>query len=94
MPRAIVAKFDVEGRLVPVEVRPSVRGRIVTVEVPQDIDELKLGDLELARSWRFETRKVFNRLLDRGYVIRGFSSGIVEGRRRSSYILERGFKVS
>jgi predicted GNAT superfamily acetyltransferase len=82
-----------EGRLVPETVRLNIRDRKVSVEIPANIDQIKAVDLALAREWRLETRKILTRLFQRGYVVCGFSSGQIEGRRRSFYLLEKGFRV-
>ncbi len=69
------------------------RGGQVSVEIPSDIDVLKKADLALARRWRAVTRKVFQRLFKKGYVIHDLVSEKVDGRRRSKYLLEKGLRV-
>lgn len=87
------ARIGAEGRLEPHAVRASLKSRRVYAEVPADIDAIKGVDLDLARRWRFELRKFFLAAFDRGYVATGFSTGDVARRRRSAYLLERGFAV-
>lgn len=82
-----------EGRLAPDSVRLNIRDRMVSVEIPANIDQIKAVDLALVREWRFETRKILTRLFQRGYIVCGFASGDVEGCRRSFYLLEKGYRV-
>lgn len=82
-----------DGQLAPDTVRLNVRDKKVSVEIPANIDQIKAINLALAREWRLETRKILTRLFERGYVVFGFASGEVEGRRRSFYLLEKGYRV-
>ncbi|MFL5448414.1 MAG: hypothetical protein ACJ8A6_02945 [Gemmatimonadales bacterium] len=47
-------------------------GTEVVVEIPQDIQQLIVGDPAAARKWRESTRPVFLRLLSDGYRVAGF----------------------
>ena len=61
--------------------------------IPDDIDALKKNDLRLAQRWREATRDAFLACFKKGYVVHGFI-GIPEvGRRRSFYLLEKGYRV-
>jgi predicted GNAT superfamily acetyltransferase len=77
----------------PAEVRTRRRERRVSVEIPDDIDALKKGDLALAQRWREATREAFLAYFKRGYLVHGFATLPEIGRRRSFYLLEKGFKV-
>ena len=77
----------------PVEVRTKLKGKRVSVEIPDDIDALKKQDLPLAQLWRHRTREAFLEYFKRGYVVTGFASKPELGQRRSFYLLEKGFKV-
>lgn len=63
------------------------RGRRILVEIPADFQALKSADFELARSWRMETRAIFEDCFAAGYVVMDFSSTVRDGRRRSYYVL-------
>jgi len=58
--------------------------RHVLVEVPVDLEALRVTNLDLARSWRIETREVFESLFEKGYVVVGF----VHEAGRSFHLLE------
>jgi predicted GNAT superfamily acetyltransferase len=77
----------------PVGLRLRSLGKRISVEIPDDIDKLKKADLELARRWREATREAFVALFKKGYVVNGFASVPEVGRRRSSYLLEKGYRV-
>lgn len=64
-------------------------GRILSIEIPTDIDALKRSDLALAQAWRRRTREAFQSAFRRGWVITGFdSAGGV-----SRYLLEKGPRI-
>lgn len=77
----------------PVAVKTTLRDRKVSVEIPDDIDALKKADLPLAQRWREATREAFLAWFRKGYVVCGFASVPEIGRRRSFYLLEKGFEV-
>ena len=62
----------------------------VAVEIPGNINELRRNNLELARTWRALTRKVFTTLFVTGYDVVGFqrrvSAGVVHS---GAYILAK-----
>ena len=77
----------------PVEVRTKRREKKVSVEIPDDIDALKKADLPLAQRWREATREAFLAWFKKDYVVCGFATIPEVGRRRSFYLLEKGFRV-
>ena len=77
----------------PVEVRAKRRDKLVSVEIPDDLDALKKADLRLAQRWREATRDVFLAYFKKGYVVHGFAGVPEVGRRRSYYLLEKGYRV-
>lgn len=91
---ALDAQPTESGICVPETARLNVKSPQVCVEIPPDIDRLKNLDMETAQAWRFETRKVFQRLFQRGYVVTGCSTGIGDRRRRCFYLLERSRRGS
>lgn len=92
-PAALETTVGDSGWREPVAVRTKRRDRRVSVEIPDEIDELKKDDLALAQRWREATREAFLSYFKRGYVIHGFASIPEIGRRRGFYLLEKGYKV-
>ena len=90
---ALETRTNDEGWRAPVAVRTNLKDRRVSIEIPDDIDALKKKDLKLAQVWRFRSREAFLAYFKRGYVITGFASKMEEDRRRSFYLLEKGFRV-
>lgn len=64
---------------------PLPRGRTVCVEVPADIQMLKLSRPEEARAWRALTRRAFLDYLGQGYVVRRLARDPESG--RTFYVL-------
>jgi chorismate synthase len=92
-PAALETRVTDSGWREPAEVRTTQRSRRLSVEIPDDIDALKKDDLALARRWREATREAFLACFKRGYVIHGFASIPEVGRRRSFYLLEKGYRI-
>lgn len=93
VPPAIETRVTGSGWREPAAVRPKRREKRLSVEIPDDIDALLKDDSSLARAWREATREAFIALFKRGYVVNGFASLPEVGRRRSFYLLEKGFRV-
>jgi predicted GNAT superfamily acetyltransferase len=49
------------------------RSSMVRIRIPSDIESIQADDLRLARAWRASTRAAFQRYVDAGYVVSGFS---------------------
>jgi predicted GNAT superfamily acetyltransferase len=92
-PAALETRVTESGWREPAEVRTRQRSRRVSVEIPDDIDALKKDDLSLAQRWREATREAFLACFKKGYVIHGFASIPEIGRRRSFYLLEKGYRI-
>lgn len=90
---AIETKFNSDGLLEPETTRLNHKSKCVAVEIPDNIGDIKRRSLELAQEWRFETRKVFTALFDKGYTVTGFSTGLVGKKRHSFYLLEKDYKI-
>jgi len=60
--------------------------RAVRIEVPENIQAIKLADPALARAWRMSTRRAFRQLIARGYRVTGFFRQT--GPHRCFYVLE------
>ena len=90
---ALGTTVNAAGLLEPGELRPRLRDRKISIEIPDDIDALKKKDLQLAQRWRHATRDLFLACFKRGYTVMGFASKAELGRRRSYYLLEKGYRV-
>jgi predicted GNAT superfamily acetyltransferase len=66
--------------------KPPVSGGLVRVEIPANIQALKLSDPASAAAWRETTRNVFGRFLGAGYRIAEFRPNS-EGTQHGCYIL-------
>lgn len=92
-PAALETRLNAGGWREPGNLGVLRRGERASIEIPDDIDALKKADLSLAQLWREATRKAFLALLKKEFVIHGFASIPEIGRRRSFYLLEKGYKV-
>jgi len=63
--------------------------RRLLVEIPADPDRMRALDLDLARRWRLETRRVFQKYFGKGYRVADFIASPQDDRRRAFYLLER-----
>lgn len=90
---AIRTQVSEAGWREPVRVALPAGAKRISIEIPDDIDALKKDDLPLARRWREATRKAFLAAFRKGYVAHGFVGVIEIGRRRSFYLLEKGYRV-
>ncbi len=67
----------------------------VLVEIPAAIHPLQDKDPDLALAWRMKTRMVFEEYLDnRGLVAEEFLSDVIDGKRRSFYLLSRNYSAN
>jgi len=64
-------------------------GRRLLVEIPADPDRMRALDLDLARRWRLETRRVFQNYFRKGYRVTDFIAPLRDDPRRAFYLLER-----
>lgn len=74
---------------VPASVRTRFEAQIAQVEIPPEIDAVKRADARTALAWRMATRTAFQSLFLRNFAVTGFESRVVDGERRSFYVLER-----
>ena len=58
---------------------------MIVVEIPADIQAVKVDNFELAKQWRIYTRELFESVFSQGYVAIGFTSD--EAARKSYYLL-------
>ncbi len=71
------------------EVAP-LEGNLLLVEIPARIDEIKSRDPSLARSWRQQTREIFQSAFARGFLVTDFLHLAGEQYPRSYYLLSQG----
>ena len=92
-PPLVASRENARGWQVPGSVRSRLAGKTASIEIPSDVNALKDDDLRLAQLWRLKTREAFLLAFRKGYVVRGFASPIHGARRRSHYLLEKGYEV-
>jgi len=61
----------------------------VLIRIPRDIGAVKETDMELARTWRAQTREMFVAYLGQGYRVRGFERECHEPGSNPCYVLHR-----
>lgn len=86
---AVKTNFTKKWLLYPKDYSLDLKNKMVAVEIPEDIDELKAKDIKLAQEWRSVTRKVFLHYFKQNYTIVSFH----RKENRSFYILEKNFKL-
>ena len=87
-----LASFDPEGRPVPpsqVDAIPEYQQKLVLVEIPANFQSLRSAAPDLARSWRLQTRGIFEYLFQAGYLVTDFIHERDEN-PRSFYVLSYG----
>jgi predicted GNAT superfamily acetyltransferase len=67
----------------PPETTPSLTGTLMLFEIPSDFPTIRVGDLTLARDWRFYTREIFEDAFATGYLVTDF----IHDKGRSFYVL-------
>ncbi len=86
------AEFDPSGIPHPAEWEEFQLGKdlpILLVEIPPDIQALKISDLKLALEWRLHSRSIFEELFRAGYIVTDFVRTEVHP-FRSYYVLCHG----
>jgi predicted GNAT superfamily acetyltransferase len=67
----IVNTDEVGGAVIPVEV-DLPNAPLVRIEIPRDIEQIKVDSMDLGKQWRKSTRRACTWYLERGYGIDGF----------------------
>lgn len=65
------------------------REPVLLVEIPESIRAIKLADMELARAWRAELRRIFPHYFAQGYQLAGFQFRRQDGAVRPCHVLRR-----
>jgi predicted GNAT superfamily acetyltransferase len=65
------------------------REPVLLVEIPESIRAVKLADMDLARAWRAELRRIFPQYFAQGYQLAGFQLRRHDGAVRPCHVLRR-----
>jgi predicted GNAT superfamily acetyltransferase len=76
-----------DGSPADVRLAKDARGGLVSIEIPDDINELQSRDTKRALAWREATRVAFLDALSAGYVVEEFFRVERDGLRRGAYLL-------
>ncbi len=82
-------EYDKQGLLIPVEPDLSLTDDVLLLEIPADIDEIKISNIEAAHKWRDLVQKAFLHYFDSGYFVNSLQVERDGDTRRVSYVLER-----
>jgi len=66
-----------------------IRSRQLIVEIPPNTDAMRAADIELARRWRQDTRRIFQAYFRAGYQVEDFVAPSVATPGRCFYVLRR-----
>lgn len=84
------AHSDERGLLTPPATSDLEEERVILLEVPSNIQEIKKIDMSLARTWREHTRRLFEYYFQKRYMITDFVFVREDdGKQRSIYVLTR-----
>ena len=82
-------EHDEQGFLVTEEPDLSLTDEVLLLEIPADIDEMKVSNLEAAHRWRELIQKAFLHYFNAGYYVNSLQVGREDNTRRVYYVLER-----
>jgi predicted GNAT superfamily acetyltransferase len=74
----------------PPEHVPPFEERLLLVEIPSNLMDLKSKDFALARDWRFFSRELFESAFARNYIVTDFVFDKNESNPRGMYVLTHG----
>ncbi len=80
---------DAQGLLIPVKPDLTLTNEVLLLEIPDNVDEMKDSNIEVARKWRILIQKTFLHYFDAGYYINSLQVERKGNTRRAYYILER-----
>ncbi|MGR3292977.1 MAG: hypothetical protein ACUZ9M_03035 [Candidatus Scalindua sp.] len=80
---------DERGLLVPEEPDLSLTDDMLLLEIPADIDKMKVSDIEAAHRWRELIQKAFLHYFNAGYYVNSLQVEREGSTRRTYYVLER-----
>ncbi len=82
-------EHDEQGFLVPVEPDLTLTDEVLRLEIPANIDEMKVSNIETAHRWRELIQKAFLHYFDAGYYVNSLQVEREGNTRRVFYVLER-----
>jgi predicted GNAT superfamily acetyltransferase len=87
--RIVNPAVEEQGVLRPASETQPLEDPLVLVQIPADLQAIKVADLALAAAWREHTRALFERVFDQGYTAVDllFEAG------KSCYLLEKDFTL-
>ncbi len=77
-----------DGLPAPVDVACAWDGAPALIEIPAHFQQVRKADLKLAAAWRLHTRALFEAAFAAGYAAVDFASPVLDGVRRSYYLLQ------
>jgi len=84
------ATVSADGLLYPAEIYRPLESTFALVEIPYNMQAIRVYDLKLGGAWRYHIREILMGALAQGYLITDFFSTSREGRLRSYYALSYG----
>jgi predicted GNAT superfamily acetyltransferase len=89
LPRINETRRNDEGFMVNRRIRFSFAQPRLLLEIPANTDEMRVRALNLARRWRLETRRMFQRAFQSGCRVLDFVTTGTGGDMRAFYVLSR-----
>jgi predicted GNAT superfamily acetyltransferase len=87
LPRINETRLNKEGFIVNRGISFSFAEPRLLLEIPTNTDEMRIRALKLARQWRLETRRMFQRAFESGCRVLDFVTTGTGGDRRAFYVL-------
>jgi chorismate synthase len=88
---SIVNKTEKDVFRTPGDIDLELTHGTLLVEIPSDINVIKTKNIECARTWRKETRGIFETYFAKGYTACNVISEFKEGERRTFYVLRKDY---
>ena len=82
-------RHDEQGFLIPVDSDLSLTDDVLLLEIPADIDEMKIANIDAAHRWRELIQKAFLHYFNAGYYVNSLQVERKDDTRRVCYVLER-----
>ena len=82
-------RHDEHGFLVPVDPDLALTDEVLLLEIPADIDEMKIANIDAAHRWRELIQKAFLHYFNAGYYVNSLQVERKGDTRRVCYVLER-----
>lgn len=89
LPRVNATRLNARGFLENRKIQTGLRAPCLLVEIPSNTDAMRGRALGLARRWREETRKIFQRYFAAGYRVEDFIPPSASSGGRCFYLLRR-----